>query len=606
MLILCRATLPARLAVYYLVPPLGRLSVPSRYCTTNVTPSNFVPTDYSWGPGSLSRSPTPTATTGSPSSSATPSFSPTPTASASTTGPHVSLSSTPSPSATYAGAHSDPCFNYTTISDITRRISRPSTGYDCDGPKLLGWYRFIDSGGFNYVISTHDPHAAVCNAYYPVAIVGNYPQKVGEVVSLQATVDPVYSNFGPNDVQVKHCGRYLVYYLTPPTGTTSCVYFRYCTTTAPPPGFTPVDYLYTPLPTTTSSSTPPVTPTITASASLTPTGTGTPVSITATPSSSPTYQLAADPCYNYVALNDPTREIGTASGVSYSFKCDNTLAAGWYRFDDGAFGYLPSAPPRSYTCSTQGPMYVPAAHPTQPGQIISAYALVSDNGPPGPLNISLKHCGSYFVYYLVPLVGGYNSASYCGANVRYCTVSTPPVGFIPQPYPWGPGTASNSPTPSNSATGTQTATSSSLATVTHTGTGTQRSISATATQSSSYVGWANDPCNSNTHTAVNDSSRRVTNVAGGSACDATMTTGWYRFVDADFSFVATNATPGRGCGSRVALYLPGPYPSIAAQSLPVYALASDTGYRFMTVTVRHCGDFFGRLLLLCSPAYARR
>ena len=222
------------LAVYYLGPIVGGTACPARYCTSALSPPGFAPQLYAWTISTTaSASLTPSYT---PTSLPTPSITPSQSVSASFSNTPVSITSTASPTSSYEGSASDPCFTHATLADPTRAYNftplvQSANGQYCgDSAPLFveGWYRFLDGSGFTYLAWSYSGIINGCGAEYGFHSPGPYPTLVGQV-----TAAPAQWNGLASGIQIKHCGAFLIYYLT--AIGYSCFDARYCTSNVPPP-----------------------------------------------------------------------------------------------------------------------------------------------------------------------------------------------------------------------------------------------------------------------------------------------------------------------------------------------------------------------------------
>ena len=120
----------------------------------------------------------------------------------------------------------------------------------------------------------------------------------------------------------------------------------------------------------------------------------------------------ADGCYNYSILNDGNRKssYGTPEG---SEQCDSKLSEGWYRFEGDAGTNMPTERVPAYRCGTDWSGWLKGAHPTlEDGEVKREVCFSNRNtGCKGKINILVKNCGSFYIYYL-------HETPSC--NWRYC------------------------------------------------------------------------------------------------------------------------------------------------------------------------------------------
>ena len=93
--------------------------------------------------------------------------------------------------------------------------------------------------------------------------------------------------------------------------------------------------------------------------------------------------------------------------------CDNELPSGWYRFVGAAGTKMPTTRVPAYRCGTNWSGWLMTAHPTVEDGRVQRKVCFS-NRPIGckySTNISVKNCGSNFIYKLKKPPG---------CNLRYC------------------------------------------------------------------------------------------------------------------------------------------------------------------------------------------
>ena len=133
-------------------------------------------------------------------------------------------------------------------------------------------------------------------------------------------------------------------------------------------------------------------------------------------------------CWDYKILNESTRNINYKRGV---LKCDLYIGyadvklgtwkgSGWYRFMGPAGTRMPESPPvfssnSEHACGTRNTGWLNGQHPTTLGVLVSREVHFkrspSETNDGSPITIKIRHCGSYFVYYLPNVRGCYR---------RYC------------------------------------------------------------------------------------------------------------------------------------------------------------------------------------------
>ena len=125
-----------------------------------------------------------------------------------------------------------------------------------------------------------------------------------------------------------------------------------------------------------------------------------------------TFHLVADPCYHYKNLTDANRKISykTTEGL---WLCDNQLPEGWYRFVGAAGTKMPTTRVPAYRCGTDWSGWLKGSHPTVEDGEVPRTVCFSDRstGCKYTTRISVKNCGSYFIY---------KQQQVPGCNSRYC------------------------------------------------------------------------------------------------------------------------------------------------------------------------------------------
>ena len=124
------------------------------------------------------------------------------------------------------------------------------------------------------------------------------------------------------------------------------------------------------------------------------------------------FHFVADPCYHYKNLRNADRKISyvTPDGLEL---CDKQLSEGWYRFVGASGTKMPTTRVPAYRCGTDWPGWLDGAHPTvEDGEVLRTVCFSDrSSGCKVSKEISVKSCGSYFIYKLRQL-------SMC--NSRYC------------------------------------------------------------------------------------------------------------------------------------------------------------------------------------------
>ena len=124
------------------------------------------------------------------------------------------------------------------------------------------------------------------------------------------------------------------------------------------------------------------------------------------------FHFVADPCYHYKNLVGARRKITykTPEGTEL---CDSDLPWGWYRFVGAAGTKMPTTRVPAFRCGTNWPGWLDGAHPTVEDGEVQRTVCFSDRftGCKSLAGISVKNCGSYFIYEL-------KNSPRC--NLRYC------------------------------------------------------------------------------------------------------------------------------------------------------------------------------------------
>ena len=362
--------------------------------------------------------------------------------------PCISATSTPSatssPVPSYDAAAADPCFEYTPVFDLNRALTRNYLG--AVSFLVAGWYRFAgveygNSGGVPfYFLPSSDSDLLDCTIKPALQVVGLHPLVPGEVSfmwlrSLCATGPWNPTGWLAEGISVKNCGgffgkwgrgrlRACVQFVVPIRRIPACpcmqivVLLAVVLACAPSSALcnalscAPVPCAYAVYNLTSAgpaidaglafyacSTTPaqwvpkayPWTPTPTASIAAT----STPVGLTATPSITASYEgFAADPCFNYVVLDDPSRE-ETNGGA---FNDDSAVSYAWYRVQDGNFAYISSTPVPPNSCGAETAVYLVGQYPLIPGGLATVNSQAQAINPDLPgYNYAerVKNCGGY-------------------------------------------------------------------------------------------------------------------------------------------------------------------------------------------------------------------
>ena len=143
-------------------------------------------------------------------------------------------------------------------------------------------------------------------------------------------------------------------------------------------------------------------------------------------------------CYNYYTLYGSYRETSYSSYKgcdiwTSSSKRSDWKGSAWYRFSGNRV--LPEYPPIKNRCGTNAPGWLTVSHPQHTGQKISSAKVCfhwSDSYCRWHTYISIRNCGSYFVYYLPDTPGC--SMTYCSSSASLITTTTTtPTTTTPTP-----------------------------------------------------------------------------------------------------------------------------------------------------------------------------
>ena len=126
--------------------------------------------------------------------------------------------------------------------------------------------------------------------------------------------------------------------------------------------------------------------------------------------------LTADPCCNYQNLSDANRKSSYVTPIHEPSLCDHLLSEGWYRFVGDAGTKMPTTHVSAYRCGTAFPGWLEGGHPTVEDGEVYKKVCFSDriSGCRDMTKISVKNCGSYFIYKLQQPPSC--DSRYCGAD----------------------------------------------------------------------------------------------------------------------------------------------------------------------------------------------
>ena len=124
----------------------------------------------------------------------------------------------------------------------------------------------------------------------------------------------------------------------------------------------------------------------------------------------------AKPCYHYNNLSDASRNRINVKTLGQAL-CDNELLEGWYRFVGAAGTKMPTTRVPRNRCGTQFSGWLNGIHPTvEDGEVYRkvCFSKLFD-GCKYSNEISVKNCGSYFIYKLQQLPPDCK-LRYCGTD----------------------------------------------------------------------------------------------------------------------------------------------------------------------------------------------
>ncbi|PVD31844.1 hypothetical protein C0Q70_07263 [Pomacea canaliculata] len=154
-----------------------------------------------------------------------------------------------------------------------------------------------------------------------------------------------------------------------------------------------------------------------------------------------------NPCLsgNYKNLTEVHRSIAFETAFPEPPLCDMNLDSGWYRFVVDAESKMPEKCVEVSKCGTTVPIWLNGAHPSERDGIQTRQAcanIMTGGAPKTPccgqsINIGVKNCGRFFVYYLHPTPAC--PMAYCAGKDQPCPAGKwSPTGFPPgckDPYP---------------------------------------------------------------------------------------------------------------------------------------------------------------------------
>ena len=128
------------------------------------------------------------------------------------------------------------------------------------------------------------------------------------------------------------------------------------------------------------------------------------------------FNFLADPCYNYQTLSDTNRRSSYVTPLNGPTFCDKQPFEGWYRFVGAAGTKMPTTRVPAFRCGTSWSGWLYDGHPTVEDGEVSKKVCFSDRekGCEHYVQISVKNCGSLFIYKLIKLTKC--DSRYCSAD----------------------------------------------------------------------------------------------------------------------------------------------------------------------------------------------
>ena len=127
------------------------------------------------------------------------------------------------------------------------------------------------------------------------------------------------------------------------------------------------------------------------------------------------FHFVADPCYHYQNLREANRKKTYVTPVGLGL-CDRDLPLGWYRFVGAAGTKMPTTRVPAHRCGTDWSGWLITAHPTvENGEVLGRVCFSDRSTGCRKLgDISVKNCGSYFIYKLLKPPSC--DSRYCGTD----------------------------------------------------------------------------------------------------------------------------------------------------------------------------------------------
>ena len=115
-------------------------------------------------------------------------------------------------------------------------------------------------------------------------------------------------------------------------------------------------------------------------------------------------------CEIYTALTNADRKI---SYQENSIRLRDDFDPGWYRFQGAAGRRMASSCPPVYSCNTKAPGWLNGVHPAEADGQVTRQVCFSWGSDccQGTIDIKVRNCGSFYVYYLLTYRG----------HTRYCS-----------------------------------------------------------------------------------------------------------------------------------------------------------------------------------------
>nr|XP_034300143.1 von Willebrand factor D and EGF domain-containing protein-like [Crassostrea gigas] len=139
-----------------------------------------------------------------------------------------------------------------------------------------------------------------------------------------------------------------------------------------------------------------------------------------------TLVIAQDPCLPtyHKLISEPHRSIQFQPEPTDKLQCDNGLPSGWYVFDNN--DEMPTSCVTQFHCGTHYPLWMQGANPSKADGIVRRKACSNIHGSASQtccdfsLDIQVKNCGTFYVYYLQTVPGC--AMAYCAGNKKVCNV----------------------------------------------------------------------------------------------------------------------------------------------------------------------------------------